>query len=650
MINMQELFDATLRATSSSTGAHLLKNSTTIISSCPVTQYASSLTIAAAAVAASVPFDYAMCKAEPSLLFAESDIPLPSNSPSSATHTSFPHPSSPDLILSRHEPLMFFNFDINPNTSVFTATFLVAFILQILGFYLFRYLVPHLSKENPKSTRGLSWVLTLFSSIILFTGAFTLSSNMEWNLSRASGVDRDEAWTLLSLRNFPKESDIATMYSAYFISYLICDLTLGAIHYRQYLDPLSGWVHHLGYLWIVSNATLQKNVSIFFAIGTPIECRTINIDVCFIIVILFQISSNSISRLCLVSTIFLASGHIFPKLRSDFLFAVAFITTRIVYPIVLLPELYLNVESRLCWKVALMALLLHVHWFRKFVQQQIRYHNVRKDSCSSISQSNSQPLASHAIAKKIDGTDYKYLTNQLSEARVKSLATDNTEGEPLKKNTMSDIGEAVINQVEVNQSRRSRQAKALRRSACPSFDSSAEGESDAIAAVVAKAVETLSKTEAPAMTVEAPAKTMQQLLDECEQEEFSYALPIQGINNNKTFSPQALMRLMSSQGPENAITGGALRLSRASSMRDSKRRIALDAVKFEDPKAKAPAARPKSVMIETPKRHFEAEATVVFRQRPTRSSVPMMSPVESNQGRNFDMGTIRAPRRVAVQT
>ena len=135
--------------------------------------------------------------------------------------------------------------------------------------------------------RRLSWVLTLFSSLVLFTGTFTLSSDMEWSRNHYSirgplgtgrlvEEDGSQAWSWqppLSLRAFPRESSLATMYSAYFVSYLICDLVLGMMHYRAHIDPLSGWCHHLGYLAVVSNATMQKNVSTLFAMGTPIEGR-----------------------------------------------------------------------------------------------------------------------------------------------------------------------------------------------------------------------------------------------------------------------------------------------------------------------------------------------------------------------------------------
>lgn len=255
---MQYLLQVTLETTSEP-ALKLIKNSSSGLLSCPFNQYASSLIIASEA-----------CSAVSS--------PTPLN-PTAVHTSSFLHNTPLGFLFSRQEPLIFFNFDINPNTSVFSTTFVVAVILQILGFYIFRHFVPQLTDKNPKSKRGLSWVLTLFSSLVLFTGAFTLTSKMEWNpsyrgMNVVEGGDQKYARTLLSLQKFPLESDLATMYSAYFVSYLICDLVLGIIYYRAYLDPLSGWAHHLGYLGVVSNAASQGNVSTLFAIGTPIEGMT----------------------------------------------------------------------------------------------------------------------------------------------------------------------------------------------------------------------------------------------------------------------------------------------------------------------------------------------------------------------------------------
>ncbi|KAF8924013.1 hypothetical protein BGZ58_002281 [Dissophora ornata] len=440
------------------------------------------------------------------------------------------------------------------------------------------------------------------------------------------GIDEEQRTaTLLSLRHFPRESDVATMYSAYFVSYLICDLLLGVIYYRAYLDPLSGWFHHLGYLSVVSNATLQKNVSTLFAIGTPIE----------------------------VSTIFLASGHIFPKLRSDFLFATSFFLSRIVYPIVLIPELYLNVESRLCWKVSLMALMVHIHWFRKFVQQQIRYYQESQQEKTSQQSQEPTPVP---VAKKDDA-----VINECSTPAITTIVPDIQVAVTTKaivestRNDMSDMDEALANAAEVNGSRRQYRPKVIRRRSRPSFEHSIDSLCDDDESEDLDN-ETITTTVTATNTTEAPAKTMKQLLDECEQEEFAYPLRV-GTGNNKTFSAAALKKLMQNQGSSlesgsEPISNGVVRLSRASSMRDSKRRIALDAVRFEDPQAHPQQARPKSVMFERRRQeqeqqHDDGEATVVLRRRPSRNSVAMANPSAATATENF--GTIRMARGVAVQ-
>lgn len=73
------------------------------------------------------------------------------------------------------------------------------------------------------------------------------------------------------MHRFPRESGLAMGYCAYFVSYLICDLVLGSVYYRDFVDPLSGWAHHLFYLGVMARATKEGNVSTLFAMGTPIE-------------------------------------------------------------------------------------------------------------------------------------------------------------------------------------------------------------------------------------------------------------------------------------------------------------------------------------------------------------------------------------------
>ncbi|KAG0353892.1 hypothetical protein BC939DRAFT_505259 [Gamsiella multidivaricata] len=635
MIDIHDLFEAALSATSGHPDAGVLNNHTASSLLCPIIHFTSTLTAAAAS-----PYHGAICSSVSSPIYpssastgqgssmaaASSSVPL-----LSATLSPVPHPSFLAHLFSLHEPLLFCNFDINPNTSVFALTFLAASIFQITGFYFLRHFVPQLSEERPKSRRGLSWVLTLFSSIVLFTGTFTLSSNMEWNPPGGSGSDGnlDGRWnTLLSLRQFPNESNLATMYSAYFVSYLICDLVLGMVYYRAYLDPLSGWAHHLGYLAVVSNATLQKNVSTLFAMGTPIE----------------------------VSTIFLASGHIFPMLRSDLLFATSFFLSRILYPIVLLPELYLNVESRLCWKVALMALAVHVHWFRKFVQQQIRYYRahqqIRDHKDSSVLESPAADEKTEEKEKKEKQDD-----GAVNECPVKDVPqlvklSPPAVTEPFKDN-MLEMDESVVNQVQLNGSHhRKHRPRVIRRVSRPTFehliDTSSVG------------VDLNSQESAAFSSPNRPEKTMKQLLEECDQEEFDYAMPLHNVlkGGNKTFSPLARQRLLSSQN--SLESRGAV--SRASSMRDTKRRIGLGAVRFEEPKdpqerqqEQQHSIQSKVERVQKQKEQMEGDATVVLKPRQLRTPLVMKKVSAEERERmgqkngEYDFGTIRMARGVAIQ-
>ncbi|KAG0051229.1 hypothetical protein BGZ83_003980 [Gryganskiella cystojenkinii] len=555
----------------------------------------------------------------------------------------------PPRLLSRQEPLLFCNFDLNPNTSVFGQTFVAATLFQITGFYLFRHFVPELAVRK----RRLSWVLTFFSSLVLFTGTFTLSSNMEWTRGHdpplpveGHGEHRHEGWQpLLSMRAFPLESSVATMYSAYFVSYLICDLILGMIHYRAYIDPLSGWCHHLGYLAVVSNATLQNNVSTLFAMGTPIE----------------------------VSTIFLASGHIFPQLRSDFLFATSFFLGRIIYPVVLLPELFLNVDSRFCWKVGLMALMVHVHWFKKFVEQQIRYYRARHSAPTTL---NASTTTKTVQQDEKEGSRTQISTKIANDQRVSTLSKKTTpEQQQLQVRPSKIPGIVIEYATKENKKDTLKVVEIMRNNAMaeiPEEVQTLQGNDEDTTKLVQVLTSRKSVTRPSlpeillvdvvnnrhdSQEVSSPSttKTMEQLLKECagDEEEFVRHWPISS-RSNKTFSAVAMKRLMSSQGkgnldsngavalggPESRTTGGVLQgISRASSMRDSRRRISLDAVRFEEP-----------VVVKVKERTVD-EALTLRSRRPKSSLLNEDKAKAAIQIANHDIEyneTIRVSRRGIV--
>ncbi|KAF9934124.1 hypothetical protein FBU30_003405 [Linnemannia zychae] len=480
---------------------------------------------------------------------------------------------------------------------------------------------------------------------------FTLSSEIEWSLPGVvtDSIERKSTSSFLvaSLHRFPHESRLATAYCAYFTSYLICDLGLGMAYYRDFIDPLSGWAHHLFYLGVMSRAASQGSISTFFAIGTPIE----------------------------VSTIFLATGHIFPTLRSDILFATSFFLARIVYPIALLPELYLNVESRLCWKIGALAFLVHIYWFHKVIQQQTRYYHARQEQkqqqciADFSVKSNMTVQAAEAIEKKTDSETIPNVdTIKKSSIIYEHEPTTVPMAKPLEENTpespkneMCGMELPSANQIQVNSSRH-RRPRVVRLSSGQSISSltffeKADDETvDApttITADIPLPAITISTDTTPAPTpiptsttiaqaaASKGAKTMKQLLEECSDEDITiYKFP---IHNNKTFS--ALTR-KPSNGSHGPLSGdqGVIRLSRASSMRDSKRRIALGAVQFACPSIDEPkeakeltnqgVAETKGSIRKKVEKNVDMDATVVM--RPRRTSPP--------RDGDYGFGTIRVSR------
>ncbi|KAG0254678.1 hypothetical protein BG011_005571 [Mortierella polycephala] len=637
MINTHEYFKAISQTTSDQLQSCLLSN--TNVSSnpqyCPIPDW----TIAFRTM---TPITDAMCSTI--VMISSYAVSEFSSSAFDTLPSAAPGSSFLGHILERQEPLLVCNFDINPHTSGFPMVFLTNAVCQVLGFFLVRQILPRITRSHRKDQRALSWVLTLFSSIVLFMGAFTLSSDIEWKLFAADMATTTtivgQTASFVPLQNFLNESILATMYSAYFVSYLICDLVLGMIYYREFLGLLSGWFHHLVYIAAVSNASLQKNVSMLFAIGTPIEA----------------------------STIVLATGHTFPELCLDTLFAITFILSRIVYPLVLLPELYMNVESRLYWKVAAMTLVVHLYWFIRFVQQQVRYYRARQvqklPNVEVIEQEKSTASTPETGSSVVNEEPCPL------DSVVNSIKTTLSPTEMIAsslKNDMSEMDQAVFNGIQVNGSRH-RMCRAVRRSACPSFDTSCDSQLGH------------ERSESDANG----SKTMEQLLAECELDDVSsYMLPLQGLkgNNSRTFSPIALSRLMSSQD-SNGVAAGAVRLSRASSMRDSRRRTALDAVRFEEP---APSMAPiasrspsmsqiqiqtqtqAQIQVQFPKTNkamqsaamAEGGATVVMRRRPSsraalmttaalKSSLRSKADSSGTNGCDYDLGTIRVARGVSV--
>ncbi|KAI8346497.1 hypothetical protein B0O80DRAFT_430830 [Mortierella sp. GBAus27b] len=150
---------------------------------------------------------------------------------------------------------------------------------------------------------------------------------------------------LFSLENFPRETWFSSVLCGYFVGYCLGDLILGQIHYKEHVDPTSGWIHHLTYTWLIYSLSRAQMLSHFLAAGGLLE----------------------------VSTVFLASGYIFPHLREDFWFPTSFILVRIFFVGFMWHESLFNFPSVTggCFIYGC-AFLLHVFWLSKYLQGRKR--------------------------------------------------------------------------------------------------------------------------------------------------------------------------------------------------------------------------------------------------------------------------------------
>lgn len=211
---------------------------------------------------------------------------------------------------------------------VVPLSFLFSFIILGGGFFAFLNKLQqsrsHTQQNDEISARlyekQASWFLTMMSSLVCtivstpFVIQFCYSDlNME----------------LLGIDN-----RFHTGFICFFISYLILDLALGSIFYRQRITLMTGWVHHLFYivtlLWF-----LRLQISSLFTIASILE----------------------------LPTLILAAGSMVHEWRSDFLFGTTFFVLRLVAHAWMMIALKKHHRVSFMWIIALVIYPLHLYWF-----------------------------------------------------------------------------------------------------------------------------------------------------------------------------------------------------------------------------------------------------------------------------------------------
>ena len=203
-------------------------------------------------------------------------------------------------------------------TAALTAVYLVVFAVGV-------------ARLPPTERRRRSWLLTTVSS----TGTSLAGLYFGYRLVTEG------------LRVLYQEDPLTTDYGLsvfaiiFFAVYLVLDIALGVVFYREQMGFLTGWVHHSLYLvmlWWVSNEKLQPLFTAFLLSEIP--------------------------------TMLMSFGHLDKRYRTDALFGLSYLFVRVLYHGYLLVLFLENWTPG--WSLVIGTLVMHLHWFRQWVSSQLR--------------------------------------------------------------------------------------------------------------------------------------------------------------------------------------------------------------------------------------------------------------------------------------
>jgi hypothetical protein len=194
-----------------------------------------------------------------------------------------------------------------------------------------------IKRNNDLSERQRAHILTIKASTTLFL--LSIYFNYKFYIS---GFDKD-----LYTNNITESDNFILELAVFnFMSYLIMDCYIGYNKYHKYMCVLSGYTHHIVYIF-VSMIALNIDASSFY--------------------FLYMIEE--------FPTIFLSSGNYNKSLRKDNIFGMIFLVTRILY------HMYLTWKFRsngIFLIIGLMSLVLHIYWFKNWFEKYVWNKYVKK--------------------------------------------------------------------------------------------------------------------------------------------------------------------------------------------------------------------------------------------------------------------------------
>jgi len=179
--------------------------------------------------------------------------------------------------------------------------------------------------------RQRAFVLSMYSSGVLCIVGLYFNSILYYN-----SFDIKQYITNFTLYDFALSKISIHMFTGY----LIMDLSIGMRDYRSYINSLTGYVHHIVYIFV--------NILSLYTGLYPLYC-------------IFMIAE--------IPTFILSAGSVYPRYRSDISFGITFALTRIVYFTFII---YILRQFNVIVYFAIPILFLHVYWFYRFVIRQLK--------------------------------------------------------------------------------------------------------------------------------------------------------------------------------------------------------------------------------------------------------------------------------------
>ena len=248
-------------------------------------------------------------------------------------------------------------------TEVHTAIFIDVILLALLGIGIQvlygEKKVYSANKEEDKKLRKkarrvISWASTFVNSlfmtvmgivyVVIKTDCLTDVSRL-WTYAQGDG---EHVWRSMD--------NISVLTMIWFGFFNIFEVTYGCVYCKEHLDPLTAWVHHPVFTWIVYMGTTGNGI---FFTGRPFASS-------FMIVTCEELP-----------TWLLAAGAMYPALRTDWGFGISFFVLRICFHFYHLVMCFLHDPAPSVYSVTtpkmifLFSFLLHCMWFQNWVSKYL---------------------------------------------------------------------------------------------------------------------------------------------------------------------------------------------------------------------------------------------------------------------------------------